>query len=81
MLRKWQKLDERFARSLDRALESKGYISLSSIVESQYYFPQKHPMNLSRNSQRFASEDKLHEKFERKHWRSIVEYVKPISSP
>ncbi len=79
MLRKWQKLDERFARSLDRALESKGYISLSSIVESQYYFPQKHPMNLSRNSERLVHEDGACEKFERKHWTSIVEYMKPIS--
>lgn len=32
----------RFYKALEKAQRTVGYISLSSIVESQYYYPRKH---------------------------------------
>lgn len=42
MAKKWELLDERFHKSLIKAVNRKGELSLASIVECQYYFPRKY---------------------------------------
>lgn len=42
MSKKWELLDERFHKSLVRAVKKKGELSLASIIECQYFFPRKY---------------------------------------
>ncbi len=44
MMAKWGKLENQVTNTFNRALARKGYLSLCSIVESQYYTP--HPYRL-----------------------------------
>lgn len=42
MSKKWELLDERFHKSIMKAIERKGELSLASIIEYQYFFPRKY---------------------------------------
>ncbi|MGR5241682.1 hypothetical protein ACPV5G_16115 [Photobacterium damselae] len=44
MSKKWELLDERFYRALERACARKGELSLATIIEAQYFFPRKYPI-------------------------------------
>ncbi|PSB82353.1 hypothetical protein C5F64_16405 [Photobacterium damselae subsp. damselae] len=44
--KKWDLIDERFFKSIERAYDHKGYISLVSIVQSQFNFPQSYTFNV-----------------------------------
>lgn len=43
-----ENIDKRFYTTLEKAQRILGYVSLSSIVESQYYFPRKHRLEPKR---------------------------------
>lgn len=42
MSKKWELLDERFHRTITKAIKKKGELSLASIIECQYFFPRKY---------------------------------------
>lgn len=44
--KKWELLDQRFEKTIIRAMNKKGYLSLATIIESQYYFPRTYPLKL-----------------------------------
>ncbi len=44
MSKKWELLDQRVQRTFEKAIKKKGELSLATIVESQYYFPRKYPI-------------------------------------
>ncbi|MGR5227267.1 hypothetical protein ACPV30_01960 [Photobacterium damselae] len=39
-------LTKRFNRAINKAILKKGYLSLATIIESQYYLPRRYPMKL-----------------------------------
>ncbi|HIF9334051.1 TPA: hypothetical protein ACX6RM_002312 [Photobacterium damselae] len=44
--KKWELLDQRFEKTIIRAMNKKGSLSLATIIESQYYFPRAYPLKL-----------------------------------
>ncbi|WP_340642472.1 hypothetical protein [Photobacterium damselae] len=44
--KKWELLDQRFEKTIIRAMNKKGSLSLATIIESQYYFPRTYPLKL-----------------------------------
>lgn len=48
----WGPLEDRVVKCFDKALKRKGYLSLCSIIESQYYFPRKYPLSLKKTTAR-----------------------------
>lgn len=46
---KWGRIENQATNTFNRALESKGYLSLCSIVESQYFIPRSYSLNLAKN--------------------------------
>lgn len=50
MMAKWGKLENQVTNTFNRALARKGYLSLCSIVESQYYTPRTYPLNLMKST-------------------------------
>lgn len=47
-------LSARIEKSFDRALSKKGYLSLCSIIESQYKSKQSYPMVLRKNTEKIV---------------------------
>jgi len=43
---KWGRLESKVINTFNLALARKGYLSLCSIIESQYYIPRTYPINL-----------------------------------
>lgn len=43
-----QNIDKRFYKALAKAQRITGYVSLGSIIESQYYFPRKYGLEPKR---------------------------------
>ena len=42
--KKWELLNQRFEKTIIRAIGRKGSLSLATIIESQYYVPRIYPL-------------------------------------
>ncbi len=42
MYKKWESVDKRTKKTMKKAIEKRGVLSLLTIINSQYYFPYTH---------------------------------------
>ncbi len=49
---RWERDEKRVVKRFDKAIEKTGYLSLCSIIESQYYFPRTYPLELIKQPER-----------------------------
>lgn len=70
-------LSARIEKSFDRALTKKGYLSLCSIVESQFKHKQNFPMSLRKNTDKIT---KLKGLNAHSHQSVVVKIHKPLTN-
>lgn len=75
VMAKWGSLEDRVVKCFEKSLQKKGYLSLCSIIESQYYFPRKYPVQLKKMAvmnefQHHKSTVRLPPKFNIAHFRA-----------